>query len=240
MAESASNTPAGDDRNLITIDENYLSLSFEDRLAIFWEKNSRTVLLVLSVVVLAIVSKGAFDYFAARRNRAITAEFAAATSTAQLQAFATTYPTTPLAGLAHLRLADESYTAGTFAAAQAEYSAAAKLLGDNPLAVRARFGAAITLLQAGDASASAALQAIANDTKLPSALRAEAAYHLAVLTRDAGQTAEAARWTDLVLSNDATGFWGQRAMQLRESLPLPAAAASAAPAAPAGNFSATK
>jgi hypothetical protein len=226
MAETAPTTPAGDDRNLIKIDDNYLALSFEDRLAIFWEKNSRAVLTVLAVLILAIVGKGAFDYFAAQRNKAIIAEYAAATGTAQLQAFTATYPTLPLSGLAHLRLADESYAAGDYSAAHTDYTAAVKLLGADPLASRARLGSAMSLLQAKDATASSALQAIANDTKLPRALRAESAFHLAELSRDAGQTAEATRWTDLVISNEATGFWGQRAAQLRDTLPLPAANAA--------------
>ena len=38
MAASFPNTPAGDDRNLITVDENYLAPSFEDRLQMFWAK----------------------------------------------------------------------------------------------------------------------------------------------------------------------------------------------------------
>lgn len=243
MAASLPTTPAGDDRNLITVDENYLAPSFEDRLHIFWDKHSRTVLVFLGLAVLAIVGKGAFAYFAAQREAKITAEYGAASSTAQLQAFAKAYPTVPLAGVAYLRLADEAYAAGSYPAAQVDYAAAAKLLGENPLAARARLGAAISLLQAGDAAAQGALQALANDTKLPGVIRGESAYHLAVKARDAGQVAEATRWTDLVISTDSAGFWGQRAMQLRDSLPLPdakpasvsAPASAPAPAAPAGD-----
>ncbi len=247
MAASFPNSPAGDDRNLITVDENYLAPSFEDRLQMFWDKHSRTILAVLVVVVLAILAKGAFAYFAEQREVKIAAEYAAASSTAQLQAFAQAYPTTRLAGVAHLRLADESYAAGSFAVAQVDYSAAAKLLGDNPLATRAALGSAISLLQAGSPGAQTALQGLANDTKLPGAVRAEAAYHLAVGARAAGQVADATRWTDLVISNDAGGFWSQRAMQLRDSLPLPdavpAAAAASAPApaaSPTVNFPGAK
>ncbi len=220
MAASLPNSPAGDDRNLITVDENYLAPSFEDRLNIFWEKHSRTVITVIALIVAGILAKGAFSYFAAQRELKIAAEYAAASDTAQLQTFAKSYPVSPLAGVAHLRLADEAYAAGSFSVAQVDYSAAANILGENPLAVRARLGAAMSLLQAGDAGAVAALQALADDTKIPGGIRAEAAYHLAVKARDAAQFADATRWTDLVLSTDSSGFWGQRAMQIRESLPL--------------------
>jgi hypothetical protein len=240
MAALLPNSPAGDDRNLITVDENYLAPSFEDRLQMFWDKHSRTILVVVVAVVLAILAKGAFGYFAAQREAKIAAEYAAASNTAQLQAFAQAYPTARLAGVAHLRLADESYAAGAFAVAEVDYSAAAKLLGDNPLATRAVLGAAISLLQVGSPGAQPALQAIANDTKLAGVVRAEAAFHLAVGARAAGQVAEATRWTDLVISNDAGGFWSQRAMQLRDSLPLPDAVPAAATAvAPAASPSVT-
>jgi len=205
----------------------------------FWAKHSRTIVLVLALGVLAILGKGAFAYFAAQREAKITAEYAAATSTAQLQAFAQSHPTARLAGVAHLRLADEAYAAGSFAVAQVDYSAAVKLLGDNPLATRAQLGAAISLLQAGDAGAQAALQTIGNDTKLPGAVRAEAAFHLAVKARAAGQIAEATQWTELVISNDAGGFWSQRAMQLRDSLPLPDVASAPSTVAPAAAPAAT-
>jgi len=223
MANTAPLTPAGDDRNLIRIDDTYLALSFEDKLQIFWGNHSKKIILVLCVIVLAILSKGAFAYFAAHREKAIIAEYGAASGTVQLQAFTKAHPDLPISGLAYLRLADEAYSAGSYRAAEVDYSAAAKLLGEDPLAARARLGAAVSLLQAGDASAQNAFQVIANDAKQASVLRAEAAYHLAILNRDAGKTDEASRWLELVINTDASGFWGQRAAQLRDTLPAPAA-----------------
>lgn len=228
MAAFPPNSPTGDDRNLITVDENYLAPSFEDRLQMFWGKHSSKVLVVLAAGLLAIMAKGSFDYFAEQRESKIVSEYAAASGTAQLQAFVQAHPTARLSGVAHLRLADESYAAGSFAAAELEYTAAVKRLGADPLAIRAALGAAISLLRAGSPAAQTSLQAIANDTRLPGSVRAESAYHLAVGSRAAGQVADATRWADLVISNDKGGFWSQRAMQLRDSLPLPDAAPAAA------------
>ncbi len=233
MAATAPKTPAGDDRNLVAIDENYLAPSFEDKLTIFWEKNARTVVALVIIVVLALLARWGFQLFAARREAAIRADYAAAASSDQLKAFIVANPAAPLSGVVGLRLADEAYVAGNFIAAREAYAAAAPLLGTDPLAFRARLGAAISPLQAGDvATARPALEALANDTAFAKALRAEAAYHLAVLARDAGQPVEATRWTEIVLAADSEGMWAQRALQLRGSFPVaPAPAPVAAPVA---------
>lgn len=237
MAASAPKTPAGDDRNLVTIDENYLAPSFEDRLQIFWEKNSRTIVALIVIVVLALLARWGFELFAERREQAIRADYAAATTSEQLKAFIAANSAAPLSGVAGLRLADEAYVAGNYAAAREAYAAAVPLLGTDPLAARARLGAAISPLQAGDvAVARPALEALANDTTFAKALRAESAYHLAVIAKDAAQFPEATRWTEVVLATDPEGMWAQRALQLRGSLPAspaPAPAPSVESPAPA-------
>ena len=239
MAASADQNPsrtAGDDRNLVTIDENYLAPTLEDKLLIFWEKNGRAVIAVLIVVAFAIVARWAFTMFAESRERAIAAEYADAKDSAALKAFAEAHPKAALAGVAHLRLADEAYVAGNFSVAQVAYDAAAKALAGQALGDRARLGFALSKLQSGDTvAAKPALEALANDASFTRTLRGEAGFHLAVLARDAGQTAEANKWVELVLASDPAGLWAQRAMQLRAALPSepvsqPAPAASPAPA----------
>ncbi len=219
MAEPTPTTPTGDDRNLVRIDDTYLNLSLEDRLTMFWEKNGRAVSFALAAVAIAIVAKWGFDQYAASRSRAVTAAYAAAQDSAALETFRQAHPTAPLAGAAALRLADEAYTAGRYADAAKLYSEAAPLLTGQPLAARARLGAAIAQLQAGDAAAKSSLETLANDTAFARTLRAEAAFHLAILARDAGDNTQTRRWTDLALASDPEGIWAQRAMQLSASLP---------------------
>ena len=236
-ADQKSSSTSGDDRNLVTIDENYLAPTFEDKLLMFWEKNGRAVITVVVVAALAIVARWAFGAYAESRERAIAAEYAAAKDSAGLKAFAQAHPEAELAGVAQLRIADEAYAAGNFAAAQADYDAAAKALSGQVLGDRARLGAAISKLQAGDAAGGkAALEALAKDVVFTRTLRAEAAFHLALQARDAGQPAEAKKMIELVLTADATGLWAQRAMQLQSSLPAepaPAATPAVGPAASA-------
>ena len=236
-ANSKSTPTAGDDRNLVTIDENYLAPTFEDKLLIFWEKNGKAIIAVLVLVAVGLIARWSFQMFAASRERAIAAEYAEAKDAAALKAFAEARPTAALAGVARLRLADEAYAAGNFAAAQADYEAAATSFANQPLGDRARLGAALCKLQAGDsAGGKAALEALANDTAFTRTLRGEAAFHLAMITRDAGQVAEAKKWAQLALTVEPSGLWAQRAMQLQSSLPAdPAPAQSPASAAPAAS-----
>lgn len=219
-ANQSSSSTAGDDRNLITIDENYLAPSFEDRVQMFWDKHGKTVMAVILIALLAILARWGFEQLAASRERAMAADYAAASDDASLKTFAEAHPQTALGGAAYLRLADSAYAANNFSGAISDYQKAAAALVGQPLGERARMGAALAQLQAGDAAAAkTSLEALANDTSYARTLRGEAGYHLAVLARDAGQFAEATRWTELVLSVDSSGLWAQRALQLRSSLP---------------------
>jgi len=250
-ADQKSSRTAGDDRNLVTIDENYLAPTFEDKLLMFWEKNGRAVIAVVVVVALGLVGRWGFLTYAASRERAIAAEYAAAKDGAALKTFAQAHPTASLAGIAHLRIADEAYAAGNYGAAVADYDAASKILSGQALGDRARLGAAVSKLQAGDqAGGKAALETLANDVVFTRTLRAEAAFHLALQARDAGQPAEAKKMIELVLTADSTGLWAQRAMQLQSSLPAepapsvapsaPVSAAAPAEAAPSVSFPSAK
>lgn len=228
---SQSSSPvAGDDRNLVRVDESYLAPTFEDKVRLFWDKNGRTVVAVAAVVAVGLIGRWAFDQYVAHREAQIRADYAEATDSAGLKTFAAANATAPLAGVAKLRLADEAYSAGDFVGAAALYQEAVAPLGANPLAARARLGAAISLLQSGNAGANSALESLANDVALPSVVRAESAYHLAVITRAAGDIEATRKWATLASTVDAGGLWAQRSDQILGALP---AAVSAAPVATA-------
>jgi tetratricopeptide (TPR) repeat protein len=229
-APSASS--AGDDRNLVQVDETYPALSFEDRLHLFWTKNSKIILVGCVIIVTAILAKGAYDFLSARREKSIAADYAVATSDAQLKAFAAAHPTHTLGGLARLRLADEAYAAGRYADAHTAYTDATAALKATLFAPRARLGAAISLVLSGlEPAGTAALKTILSDVTLPAAARAEAAYTLASLALEAGRTDEAAKLIEQLLAIYPAGQWAQGAMSLRSRLPVSATAAITPPAA---------
>jgi len=229
-----SPTPAGDDRNLVKVDQDYSGLGFEDRVRLFWEKNSQLVTIVIVVVLLVIAAKGGWDYFAAQRERVIEQAYAAASGKTELQAFIAANPTHPLAAAAQLRLGDEAYAAGNFADAVTAYDAAAGMIKTGPLASRARMGSAMAKLEGGRAAeGEAALKAIAGDVNEFKAYRAEADYHLATLAFANHDAAGVKASTEQLMQVDPSSPWLQRVMQLRAESAEPAApAAVPSPAAP--------
>lgn len=223
-----SSPSAGDDRNLVPVDENYLAPTFEDRLRLFWGKNSRTVLAVCALVLAVLLGKGGYEFFAAQHDKAVAADYAAATSDEQLKAFVATHSDHVLGGLAQLRLADQAYSAGNYAEARSAYGKAAAILKNNAFGHRARLGAGISAVQAGAASeGEAALKQVSADLTLSKLIRSEAAYDLAALAAAAGNTAEAIRLIEQATVIDPEGHWADRASMLRSTLPAAAVAPDA-------------
>lgn len=228
MSSTPSPAPSsGDDRNLVTVDENYLAPTFEDRLRLFWEKNSRAILAAVVFVLGVILAKGGYEIIHARQQKAVAADYAAAATEDQLKAFVADHPDHTLGGLAQLRLADTAYAAGNFDAARAAYDKAAGILKTNTFGQRARLGAAISAVQAGAAAAGeTALKQLVADLNLSNLVRAEAAYNLALLAAGAGNVAEAVRLIEQTTTMDAEGPWAERATLLRTTLPTAEAAAA--------------
>lgn len=228
----SSPTPAGDHRNPASSDEKVVALlSFEDRLQIFWEKNSKKIYLVVAVVFVAILANGAWEHFAEQQERNIEQAYAVATTPAQLKAFVAAHPDHTLGGVAQLRTADEAYAGLRFGEAIAPYEQAVAVLKTGPLATRARLGLAMAKLQGGRAAdGEAALKAFAQDANEIKAYRAEAAYHLTSLAASRGDAADVQTYSDLLMQIDPASPWTQRALQLRASFPIVPAASEDAPA----------
>jgi hypothetical protein len=239
--KSASPASAGDDRNLVSVDENYIAPTFEDRLRLFWEKNARTVLAACALVLVVILGKGAYEFVTAQREKAVAAAYAAATTDEQLKTFIATHADHVLGGLAQLRLADQSYSAGNYTEARSAYDKAAGILRNNTFGQRARLGAAMSAVQAGAvAEGEAVLTQLSADLSLTKVIRSEAAYQLASLAAAAGKTTEAIRLIEQATSIDPDGQWAARASMLRSTLPSVAAAEPTAgkpdDSAPSVNF----
>ncbi|MBL9199044.1 MAG: tetratricopeptide repeat protein [Opitutaceae bacterium] len=225
--------PAGDDRNLVPADASPAP-TLEDRLQSLWEKNRNAIIGACVLVLAVIVGKGIWERMERSKHEEIGKAYGAAATSDQLRTFSAAHASHPLGGIAHLRLADEAYAAGKFTDAIAGYDKAVVILADNPLGARARLGRATAKAQAGKAAeATTELKAIADDTKLPKAVRGEAAYHLTGLAVEAGNATEAQKFVDLLtqLDPDPRNPWTGRAMMLRATLPAAPAPAAPAPAA---------
>ncbi len=220
-AAASNSTPAGDDRNLVAVDENYIAPTFEEKLHRFWKANSQVVIAGMVVLVIAILARGGWELYQANREKDVEAGYAAASTPEKLNAFATTNSGHALAGLALLRLADDAYTAGKFAEAQTNYDKAAATLMAGPLAGRAQLGAAMAKLGLGKAAeGESALKQISNDISQLKGLRTEATYHLAKLAAEAGRAADVTKFSDQLMQIDPSSPWTQRSLVLRSNLPV--------------------
>ncbi|HEY9155326.1 MAG TPA: tetratricopeptide repeat protein [Opitutaceae bacterium] len=202
----------------------------EEKLRIFWEKNSRAILGACLVVLFAVLARGAYNYYLRERELSIEGDYREATTPEKQRAFVDQHPDHALAGLALLQLGDEAYSNTKYTEAQSDYRRAAEILKHGPFAGRARLGVAMAKLDGGDRSGEQDLKSIENDALELKPVRAEAAFHLATLAAGEGKNDEAIKQFDQVSSLDPTGSWSQRAQMVRNTLP----GASAIPVTPAG------
>lgn len=225
---SDPNRPA-DERNLVAADGQPVALGFEERLQRFWKQYGTLILAICVLVIAVLVGRGVWEWQQDRREADIKSEYAAASTSDQLRAFAASHAGHPLAGVAHLRLADEAFTAGNFAEAITGYEKAAVILKEGPFAARAELGKAIARIGAGNAAeGETALQQIANDANQLSSVRVEAVFHLASVASEMARGEEVQKLSEQAMQIDPSSPWTQRTLMLRSALPV----ASAAPAAP--------
>ena len=197
--------------------------SFEYRLHKFWEKNANAIYTLCTVVLVAIIAWHGYDLYLERQAREIGADYAVASTSDKLKAFAAAHPGHQLAGVARLRLGDEAYSDGNFTQAVSDYQAAAEVLKTGPFAGRARLGIGMAKLQGGQTSEGEnQLKQLASDGSQMKVVRAEAAYQLASEAAAAGRNDEAIKYLDQVMTAEQAGTWAQRALMLRSTLPASA------------------
>jgi hypothetical protein len=205
-----------DDRNVVAVDENYTALTLDDRLRIFWQKNGKSIVALVVIVLLAVLGKGLWDYRTAQKELELQRTYGSATTPEQVKAFASGHSGHMLAGIARLRVADEDYAAGKSSEAIYGYEDAASALKTGPLASRARLGLAMAKIQGGKAAdGEAALKQLAANPSETKNCRVEAAYQLASLASAAGRADDVKKYTEQIMQIDAMSPWLQRTMMLR-------------------------
>jgi predicted negative regulator of RcsB-dependent stress response len=207
---------------------------FALKVQLFWEKNRKNIIFALGLAFGLILAREGSQWFQASRERGVQEAYAkVADRVDQLPKFAADNDGHALAGVAWLRAADDAYGKNDFKTAAAHYGKAVDSLGNVALKSRARLGAAMSQLAGGDAAgAQAALKALGADATASAPVRAEATYHLAVLSQGAGRTDEAKSLLDEVGRIEPMGLWAQRAFGLRAQIEAAQPAAAPAPSTP--------
>jgi hypothetical protein len=242
MAEDSSKKrpPSDDDRNLVVVDEDFANADAEDRLWLFWERNKNLIVRGTTVVVLAIIGAIGFHFWQESKREDLGLAYVVCQDEAARRAFAAAHPGEPLAAVALLEVADDLRRANKLEEAAKTYEAAGKsVVGDakaiKAIATRARLYAALTRHELGQPEAIAAIVAVAEDNAAPDTLRGYAMYVLANLALTKGDSADAAKWVNLMDKRlKPNHVWASDKAWLVRSEPSLLTPVGAPPALPAG------
>lgn len=213
--ESTGNNPT-DERNLIDTEES-VELSIEDKISLYWMENKGFIAGCVALLALVLVGINGLKMYASGEQAKLQDAYALAEAEGSLDAFARANSGSPLGGLAALTLADEAYTEDDFATADEFYTLAVESLSDNILAGRARLGQAFARERNSDTEEGIGLlNTILNDLALPSAILAEAAYHLAIHAYAEGDMTSFKSLATRITSLDENGQWQRRIDSYRQ------------------------
>lgn len=212
-AKGAVSATAGDDRNLVSIDDAMTDVEFSDRIWLLWERKKGHFITAGLIIVLVVAGYFAVDYIRAHAHNSMQEAYAQAQGEpAELAAFAAEHPKTALGGVAFLQLADEAYESGAFAKAAELYGQAQTGLSQTALLGRTLLGRGIALARDGQTEeARKQLGSLVENTAVLGALRGQAAFDLIVLETNAGQKAAAEAWLKRVREIPGAGIWAEQA-----------------------------
>lgn len=198
---SRQKPPAGDDRNLVIVDEDFAQADSEDRLWLFWERNRDRLVSGTVAVVMGLVAWFAVQAWISSQAESLRAAYAEVKDDAGRAAFAAEHPGETLAAVALLEVADNLKTAGKPAIAAYDAAAsAAEAAGSNPavhaIGWRARLYAGLLAQDAGTADAKTRLAQVADATTAPDALRGPAMLALARAALAQADATTARSWLD--------------------------------------------
>lgn len=192
---------------------------FDETLRQAWARYGNLVYIAVAVVIVGIIGKGTWEYLAAQKEASIERDFAACSSPDSYKAFAAAHEGHPLAGMAELKTADDSYSAGRFDEARSAYLRAAADVQEGPFKSHALMGAAVSAAAAGKtADAETALKQLFNDTNQLKSVRCEAGFHLATLAAQAGRASEVQSIAEQLLSINPSSPYAERAFTLRSEM----------------------
>lgn len=199
--DSRQKPPAGDDRNLVVVDEDFAQADSEDRLWLFWERNRDRIIGGTTAIVLGLIAWFAVQSYLEGHDETVRATYAEIKDDAGRLAFAAEHKGEALAAVALLEVADnlktagkpaiDAYDAAAVAADAAQGNGAVRALG-----WRARLYAGLLAQDAGAADASARLTRVADATEAPDALRGPAMLALARAALAKSDPAGARAWLD--------------------------------------------
>ncbi len=191
---------AGDDRNLVLVDEDFQDADFEDRVWLYWQRHGKKTVAIAVLVFLAIIGTIVYVEVGKMRLAALQNEFANAQTTEQKLAFAAANTSDTIAGTAYFAAGNELFSAEKYSEAAEAYGNAARVFSREEktasMGARAQIAQASALARAKDglAPALALLKTLAGTPSADPLYRGQAMYALAAEALSAGNLAEARLW----------------------------------------------
>ena len=186
----------------------------------FWNKNRKQILPVIVLIVAIFASFEIWDLYQKKNDEYIQQKFQNATTLEQRTTFAESHPKHPLAGLAFLSAADQSYENHSFNESAKYYQKSLSPLKKTPLASRALLGLALSKIQLGEQEAGhKLLEKVINDKDALNVFKAEASFQLANMALEADDYAAAKHYLKSVESFPFSGIWSQKAEILMQGQP---------------------
>lgn len=210
---------AGDDRNLVAIDEAYKEASLEDRLYLFWDKYQKPLVFSAILLIVGLIFWQVIGYIGERMEAKIRSEYAAIASTEDRLKFAQQRSGHLLSAVAFLELADEAKDDGNFRQAADFFAEAGQRFGDHPMGGRAVLSQGLALWQAGDSSeARRVLNDLQERSAALSTFREEARLVVAMMTAADGESATALQMIRAIIEETENPIIRQRAEMIKNGL----------------------
>lgn len=178
---------AGDDRNLVLVDEDFQDADFEDKVWLFWRRHGKKTIAVAALIFFTALAVIIYTQSKKMHVLSLQNDYAVLKTDDERRAFAKENSADPMAGTIFYTLGNALFRDGKFAEAAADYNAAATVfagLTDAEYVLprdRAKFAEAVSLQKLGKADeASALLTALAGTLGTDETVRGQAMYNLAV------------------------------------------------------------
>jgi hypothetical protein len=195
-------------------------LPFEDKLWLVWKKYNRHITLVIVLLIFGFIGYKGIDFYKTSQIERLQNEYRTALEGGQELAFAEANIKDPLAGSVFLSKGDQLVNDGKFEEAIVNYNKSLNSLKSTPFGDRARLGIGLVTWMKGDKDSSKKLlNDIISDRQVMGAIRAEAAYQLALIALKEKDFGRAKEFLDTVKLIPNSGIWGQKALILRDSTP---------------------